>query len=229
MANFFRFLAVGCVFLCINAALLYPDSAIPSSDEKLLKKETVAIQKPFKKSKASCLKEELQKCKLCLGQIINGRKETSFNDEARTDLVPNEWVRLIKNTQKTTDLSPTTPTNMHICNASGKTRSHVLTRTKTVLDLSEKQSPASHVLHNCCDVKRVTYAECPRLSSKDNEHLCEVTNPESPVVEVGQNDHQKSEQEISRGVQKACQKRDQEIQPKCAEKACEIKEVSVER
>lgn len=76
LPSFFRFVAIGCVFLCINAALLYPDSSILHAKAKLESKQTL-IDKPFKKLKHSCFKEELQKYKLCFSQIINARRDAS--------------------------------------------------------------------------------------------------------------------------------------------------------
>jgi hypothetical protein len=226
VAYFFRFLAVGCVFLCVNAALLYPDSAIPPRDEKSESKQIVE-QKPFKKAKHSCFKEELQKCKLCLGHMINGRKETSFDNSAKADQGSDEWNQLIpnhiSNSKTATDLNASVHTDntysqssRQICNVLGKTSSNAiqLTSTKDVLDLSERQDPASSILGQCRDIKRVTYAECPTVSScsgsKDNEQLCEVN--------VGQNADPKSEPKTTTVAQQDCPERDEEIQLKSDQK-----------
>ena len=93
-----------------------------------------------------------------------------------------------------------------------------------MMNLSERQNPTSHILGNGCDTKRVTYAECPTLNSTDNEHLCKGLNPERSQVKVGQNDNVRRGKEVTRVAQKACQKRDEEIEPKCEEKPCEIKD-----
>ncbi len=164
--------------------------------------------------------------------MINGRKETSFDKSVKTDQVSDEWIQLIPNFQKATDLNSSIQTNdtshessnTHTCNVPGETGPNTLTRTKTLQELSERENPLSLILGNCRDIKQVTYAECPtlnsRCASKDNEHLCECLDVERSQDEVAKND------DLKRGEKTASvvQKKDEEIQTKGEEKLCEIKD-----
>lgn len=238
MAYFFRFLAVACVFLCINAALLYPDSTIPPPlDEKLETKQEIQQKPP--KNKHSCFRDELKKYKLCLGHMINGRKDTSFNCSPKTEQTCGEWNQLIPNPDHSLDSSiqrddtAQESSNTNTSNVTEQSSSNAiqLTRTKTVLDLSEKPNSSSHILGNCRDMKRVTYAECPAFSSNscstDNKHLS------LNLTKCDADDAQKTEAKCEHGTRgvapKSCQKRDEEILVKNEEKPCEIKKLEDNR
>lgn len=235
MAYFFRFLAVACVFLCTNAALLYPDSTIPPPlDEKTETKHDMN-QKPLK-TKHSCFRDELKKYKLCLGHMINGRKDTSFNCSPKTEQLSDELNQLIVNAHQSVDFNSsirTDNTTHKSSDVSGQTSSNTqqLTRTKTVLDLSESSNPASKILGNCRDIKRVTYAECPAFnlssSSKDNKQLSLSLN--KCDANCGQKTESKCEHKTTKVAQKACQKRDEEILLNSEEKPCEIKKLTDNR
>ena len=228
VAYFFRFLAVGCVFLCINATLLYPDSTIPPSSEILTKKQIVTPN-PYKKPKLTRFKDELQKYKLCLGQIINGREDASESEQASKQY--NQLIPSNSNPQETTDLINS---RVHVGSprelSLPKNGSNVvpLIRVETVLDLSEVQNPVCNILGNCRDFKRVTYAECPKLSpcqnSKDNKQSSEDFELERPLIVDGQKGNSKCEHKEKRAVQKDCHVRGQEIRSKDVEKSCEVKD-----
>lgn len=223
LAQFFQFLAVGCVFLCINGVLLYPDSAIPSSDEKLPVKQPTKHE-PFKKAKKhTCFRYELQKYKLCLGHMITGKKDT-----------PCHLVKIDEKNQ----LMPTTSTGENIsrnakdlnCGRQPENSFHEmplryldhkplmgmkpentmqLTSAKTAFDLSQQQNRASRIVGLMCDTNGVTYAECPTLgsciSSKNDEQGLNLNRTVKMVDVDCRNTSPNEEQKSTDAVQKACQ------------------------
>ncbi|XP_028396519.1 solute carrier family 43 member 3-like [Dendronephthya gigantea] len=215
VAHFFRFLAVGCVFLCVNAALLYPDSAIPSPDEKLEVKQP-SKHDPFKKAKKhTCFREELQKYKLCLGHMINRRKDTPCHlvkTDEKNQLIPN-ISKAENKSQKEKDLKregqagnslhekPIRYSDQELLTAIKSGDTMQLTRTKTVLDLSQQQNRASKIAGLMCDINGVTYAECPTFGSCDSpRHDQQDLRPNRTVKidvddrNLNPNEEQKSEE-----------------------------------
>lgn len=180
-AHFFRFLAVSCVFICVNAALLYPDNITALATFKLnSNKEKTAKQTPKSKplKKLSEIRNKLEKCKSCLGKTEDCCSKTQIphacikKSEERNNLLPNDRP-YVDSSRKYTEcaVSERSKDNCNIGLTKTETAMFPSSAIKGVLDV-----PSNHGLSTYILGTKLTYTECPPAV---NTNLNSLSNAQS--------------------------------------------------
>lgn len=175
-------MTVGCVFLCINAALLYPDSVTAFSGEKPPLKE-----KKFNKTAFSCFGRGIQKLKYYIALMIKGSNDKINNNYTRQN--KDEWEQLMVQSTNLNCVQKNTDCGFHSTKHIHDYQSQDLELTKansslSLNPLSQSFTSSITVFENVLEVKQMVDSDYKQKTQIHLKNKCEHNTRQSFAQDV---------------------------------------------
>ena len=203
------------MFICVNAALLYPDNITASATFKLNSNEEKAKQTPKSKplKKLSEIRNKLEKCKSCLGKTEDCCSKTPPHacmkkSEERNNLLPNDRP-YVDSSRKYTEggVSERPKNNCNIGSTKTETAMFSSSVVRRVSDVQISHGPSTYLLGTSCDFKKLTYTECPPAV---NTNLYSLYNAQS-LTSLGEGKETRNGRSCQEDIKQIC--KTEEVKP----------------